>query len=100
METSLGTAVFYFRLSLCVTIHSRISCLYPAFDSFSLFLTVMSLLQAAGMCCLVATASLLQAPSHTDLTQEIANVLLGELYAERLMTDNINTITDLSDGEG
>ncbi|PNF43458.1 hypothetical protein B7P43_G10806 [Cryptotermes secundus] len=40
----------------------------------------MSLLHVAGMCCLVATASLLQAPSHTDLTQEIANVLLAEEY--------------------
>jgi hypothetical protein len=58
----------------------------------------MSLLHAAGMCCLVATASLLQAPSQTDVTQEIANVLLGEIGAEGLMTDNTTTITDLSEG--
>jgi hypothetical protein len=50
------------------------------------------------MCCLVATASLLQAPSQTDVTQEIANVLLGEVPAERLMTDDTTTITDFSDG--
>jgi hypothetical protein len=63
-----------------------------------LFSTVMSLLHAASMCCLVATASLLQAPSQTDVSQEIANVLLGELHPERSLTDNTTTITDLSEG--
>jgi hypothetical protein len=83
-------------LSLCATIYRVYIQLLTPF--LCLFSTVMSLLQAAGMCCLVATASLLQAPSQTDVTQEIANVLLGELNVERLVIDNITTITDLSEG--
>jgi branched-subunit amino acid permease len=74
-------------VSICAIIYP----VYIQLNCLCLFSTVMSLLHAASMCCLVATASLLRAPSQADVTQDIANVLLGELHAECLMTDNTAT---------
>jgi len=75
-----------YRSLIALSLSARQSVsLSPVPNNMCVLPTDMSLLHTASICCLIATASLLQT-SNSDTTHDIANTLLGELQAGCLTT--------------